>query len=93
MAKKRKTTATTRATPQTAGRLWQPRGFGALDPEKRRALAGAGGRTAQAMGTAHRFTVEEARSAGRKGGAAVAADREHMAEIGRRGGKNRGGPR
>lgn len=64
------------------------RGFAAMDPEKQRAIASMGGKAAHAKGTAHQFTSEEARAAGRKGGAAVSRDRKHMAEIGRRGGTN-----
>ena len=43
------------------------RGFAAMDPEKQRAIASKGGRTAHELGKAHEFTVEEARAAGRKG--------------------------
>lgn len=51
------------------------RGFALLDPEKRRALSSKGGTVAQARGTAHRFTKEEAAEAGRKGGRAAHAKR------------------
>ena len=51
-------------------------------------FASMGGKAAHAKGTAHQFTSEEARAAGRKGGAAVSRDRKHMAEIGRKGGAN-----
>jgi len=61
-------------------------GFAAMDPDKRRESAGRGGRTAHALGRAHEFTPEEARQAGRLGGELVSQDRDHMAEIGRRGG-------
>lgn len=44
------------------------RGFASMDPVKHREIASKGGRTAQAKGTAHRWTPEEAREAGRKGG-------------------------
>lgn len=44
------------------------RGFAAMDPERQRQVASLGGRRAQQLGTAHRFTTEEARDAGRKGG-------------------------
>src|SRR5207302_2585922 len=37
--------------------------------------------------TAHEFTSEEARNAGKKGGERVSANRSHMIEIGRLGGK------
>lgn len=62
------------------------RGFAAMDPERQREIARLGGRTAHARRRAHRFTPEEARAAGRKGGQAVSQDRDHMAKIGRRGG-------
>jgi uncharacterized protein len=45
-----------------------PRGFAAMDPEKQRLIASAGGKAAHAAGTAHEWTSEEAREAGRKGG-------------------------
>ena len=44
------------------------RGFAAMDPEKRRAIASKGGKAAHIKGTAHRFTPAEASEAGRKGG-------------------------
>lgn len=62
------------------------RGFGSMDPEKQRAIASKGGKAAHAQGSAHEFTSEEARAAGRKGGMSVSADRAHMAAIGRVGG-------
>ena len=42
------------------------RGFATMTPERRREVSGKGGRTSQARGTAHQWTVEEARAAGRK---------------------------
>lgn len=66
------------------------RGFAAMDREKQRQIASMGGRAAHEKGTAHEFTSEEAREAGRKGGEAVSQDREHMAAIGRKGGESRG---
>ena len=62
------------------------RGFAALSPERQRELASQGGKAAHAMGRAHKFTPEEARAAGKKGGARVAAIPGHMAAIGRLGG-------
>lgn len=44
------------------------RGFASMDPERRRRICSMGGRTAHERGTAHEFTSEEARAAGRKGG-------------------------
>ena len=63
------------------------RGFASMDEEKQREIASQGGKAAHEKGTAHEFTSEEAREAGRKGGKTVSEDREHMAEIGRKGGK------
>lgn len=44
------------------------RGFASMSPEKQREIASKGGRAAHEKGTAHEWTAEEARSAGRKGG-------------------------
>jgi general stress protein YciG len=60
-----------------------------MDASKQREIASRGGRTAHAQGTAHKFSPDEAREAGRKGGKAVSGDRSHMARIGRRGGQAR----
>lgn len=46
------------------------RGFAAMDPERQREIASAGGKAAHAKGTAHQWTSEEAREAGREGGRA-----------------------
>jgi uncharacterized protein len=45
-------------------------GFAALDPEARREISRKGGCAAHKSGKAHKFTSEEARAAGRKGGKA-----------------------
>ncbi len=63
------------------------RGFASMDAEKQRSIASLGGRAAHQQGTAHEFSSEEAREAGRKGGEAVSANRAHMAAIGRKGGE------
>jgi hypothetical protein len=39
-----------------------------MTPEKQREIASKGGRAAHEKGTAHEWTADEARSAGRKGG-------------------------
>jgi general stress protein YciG len=65
------------------------RGFAAMEPEKHREIARLGGLAAQATGRAHQFSSEEGRLAGKKGGNAVSADREHMSKIGTRGGQRR----
>lgn len=48
----------------------KPRGFAAMDPAKVSEIARKGGKAAHAAGTAHEFTPEEARVAGKKGGLA-----------------------
>ncbi len=57
-----------------------------MNTDKQREIARKGGRAAHMKGTAHEFTADEARDAGRKGGERVSSDRGRMAEIGRRGG-------
>lgn len=77
------------------------KGFASMSPEKRKEIASKGGKKAHEMGAAHKFDSETARAAGRIGGRSVSENREHMAEIGRKGGErsvlNRGlslvGPR
>lgn len=44
------------------------KGFASLTPERRRAIASLGGTAAQERGTGRRWTVEQAREAGRRGG-------------------------
>jgi general stress protein YciG len=44
------------------------RGFASMSPEKQREIASKGGRAAHQKGTAHEWTSDEARTAGRKGG-------------------------
>jgi uncharacterized protein len=44
------------------------RGFASMSPEKQREIASKGGRAAHEKGTAHEWTTDEARSAGRRGG-------------------------
>ncbi|HRN70376.1 MAG TPA: KGG domain-containing protein [Candidatus Woesebacteria bacterium] len=50
------------------------RGFASMDEEKQREIASKGGRVAHEKGTAHEFSSEEARKAGRKGGEARSND-------------------
>ena len=52
----------------TMGERKERRGFASMTPEKQREIASKGGRAAHQKGTAHEWTSEEARSAGRKGG-------------------------
>lgn len=46
------------------------KGFASMSVEKRRAIASMGGKKAHEVGTAHQFTTEEAKVAGKKGGSA-----------------------
>ena len=46
------------------------RGFASMDASKQRQIASKGGKAAHQKGTAHEFTSQEARAAGRKGGQA-----------------------
>jgi general stress protein YciG len=48
----------------------EDRGFASMDPAKQREIASKGGKAAHQKGTAHEWTSEEARDAGRKGGIA-----------------------
>jgi|SRR5580692_3070799 general stress protein YciG len=64
-----------------------PRGFATMDPQRQRQLAKMGGQKAHQNGSAHTFSTQEARNAGRKGGQKVSRDREYMAMIGKKGGK------
>jgi uncharacterized protein len=48
----------------------EDRGFASMDRTKQRDIASKGGKAAHQKGTAHEWTSEEAREAGRKGGMA-----------------------
>jgi len=50
------------------GQKGHGRGFASMSPEKKREIASKGGKAAHALGTAHKWTSEEAQVAGRKGG-------------------------
>lgn len=58
------------------------RGFAAMASEKQREIASKGGRAAHAKGTAREWSVEEARSAGRKGGLASRGGRGKALPVG-----------
>jgi len=79
--------------PSTTTSRTANRGFASMDAHKQREIARKGGRAAHEKGTAHEFTADEARAAGRKGGERVSANREHMSRIGRIGGKSSAGRR
>jgi general stress protein YciG len=44
------------------------RGFASMDPAEQRRIASEGGKASHASGQGHKWTTEEAREAGRKGG-------------------------
>jgi uncharacterized protein len=48
----------------------EDRGFASMDRGKQKEIASKGGKAAHEKGTAHEWTSEEAREAGRKGGMA-----------------------
>ena len=56
------------------------KGFAAMSKEAISAIAHKGGKAAHAAGTAHEFSSDEAREAGRKGGRATHAKRRAAAE-------------
>jgi len=58
------------------------RGFASMDPEKQRSIASKGGKAAHEKGHAHEWTVDEAREAGRKGGAASHRNVERQQQEG-----------
>jgi uncharacterized protein len=58
------------------------RGFASQTLEERRRIAQKGGRAAHAQGRAHEWNTDTAREAGKKGGAAMAAKREHDRRTG-----------
>ena len=67
------------------------RGFASMDPQRQREIASEGGRAAHEKGTAHEFTSEEAREAGRKGGMARSANRRKAMESGNGSGNSHSG--
>jgi general stress protein YciG len=63
----------------------EDRGFASMDRQKQREIASKGGKAAHAKGTAHEWTSEEAREAGRKGGMASHRRRKEMNQPGEAG--------
>lgn len=57
------------------------RGFASMSPEKQREIASKGGRAAHQKGTAHEWTSDEARNAGRKGGQISRGGRGRLPET------------
>ena len=60
----------------------EDRGFASMDRAKQREIASKGGKAAHQKGTAHEWTSEEARDAGRKGGIASHRRRREMMSQG-----------
>jgi uncharacterized protein len=58
----------------------EDRGFASMDRAKQREIASKGGKAAHQKGTAHEWTSEEARDAGRKGG--IASHRRRREALG-----------
>jgi general stress protein YciG len=65
---------------RVTGERKERRGFASMTPEKQREIASKGGRAAHQKGTAHEWTSEEARSAGRKGGQISRGGRGRLAD-------------
>lgn len=57
----------------------EDRGFASMDRAKQREIASKGGKAAHQKGTAHEWTSEEARDAGRKGG--IASHRRRREQL------------
>jgi uncharacterized protein len=60
----------------------EDRGFASMDRTKQREIASKGGKAAHQKGTAHEWTSEEARDAGRKGGLASHRRRREQMQAG-----------
>jgi uncharacterized protein len=60
----------------------EDRGFASMDRAKQREIASKGGKAAHQKGTAHEWTSEEAREAGRKGGMASHRRRQQQQDTG-----------
>ena len=58
----------------------EDRGFASMDRSRQREIASKGGKAAHQKGSAHEWTSEEARAAGRKGG--MASHRRKQEESG-----------
>ena len=64
------TSTAVKVAPRPAARVGAQsrRGFAAMSPETQRRIASEGGKASLASGRGHRFSADEARDAGRKGG-------------------------
>lgn len=70
----------------------EDRGFASMDRSKQREIASKGGKAAHQKGTAHEWTSEEAREAGRKGGMASHRRRSELTGQGGDAPQNQGSP-
>ena len=70
----------------------EDRGFASMDRSKQREIASKGGKAAHQKGTAHEWTSEEAREAGRKGGMASHRRKQEQQGGGDVSTSNEGGP-
>ena len=59
----------------------EDRGFASMDRVKQKEIASKGGKAAHQKGTAHEWTSEEAREAGRKGGMASHRRRQGLTDT------------
>ena len=59
----------------------EDRGFASMDRSKQRDIASKGGKAAHQKGTAHEWTSEEAREAGRRGGMASHRRKQEQQSI------------
>lgn len=67
---------------ESSVRVKKARGFAVMDRKLVSEIARKGGKAAHSAGTAHEFTSDEAREAGRKGGRATHARRGRAAKEG-----------
>jgi uncharacterized protein len=70
----------------------EDRGFASMDRSKQREIASKGGKAAHQKGTAHEWTSEEAREAGRKGGMASHRRKQEQQNGGSPSSSTEGGP-
>ena len=70
----------------------EDRGFASMDRSKQREIASKGGKAAHQKGTAHEWTSEEAREAGRKGGMASHRRKQEQQNGGPPSSSTEGGP-
>ena len=68
-------------SPAETPRRKERRGFASMSPEKQREIASRGGKAAHRKGTAHQWSSDEARNAGRKGGQISRGGRGRIVEV------------